>query len=661
MAIVLGIDTGGTFTDSVIVDTETRKVLSKAKALTTTANLATGIDASLAQLNKEDFEKVSFVSLSTTLATNAIVEGRKGRVGLVLLGSDIAKPLPADIKAIVDGEINIKGHIQKDINYEQLDEAFKVFTDRIDVLAVSGFASTKNPVHEKKVREYARKRLNVPIICAHELTGQLGYYERTVTCVINAGLLPIIRKLITEVRLCIDKRKTGLPLMVVKGDGSLMHEAVALERPIETLLSGPAASIIGAEFLTNIEYAMILDMGGTTTDIADMTNGKVHINEEGARVAGWSTRVRAADICTFGIGGDSHIFYDTEGTLQIGPQKVIPICTAAAKYPHLKDELEYYKKPAEYELCIDKETDCFEFAEKISGRIYSDDELEVLETLKKSPHSIFCLAAMLGRDTNKLGLTRLVEEGSIYRISLTPTDILHAEGHLSLYEAEASRIAVKIMAKRKEMTPLEFIIECKRLIYRKLASACVQSACSFEGGNFDVFEEASAQYFMKNAFSQSEKQKHILQPQFVLKKPIIAIGAPVKSWLYNVGQHLNTTIVVPEHAEVANAIGAATGQILEESKAIIRYDMTTKQYIIFTREERITCRELESAKKLALDIVTRLAETDAQKAGCQTFELITGCEDKYTEVFTSDRKDYVESIVKAIVMGKPKWDDSERR
>ncbi len=653
MAIILGIDTGGTFTDSVIVNTETREILCKAKALTTKDDLTRGIRNSINQLSEELMQKVSVVSLSTTLATNAVVENRRCRTGAVLIGKNVDKELPADMVVQIKGRVTIKGQIQQDLDYKQLDDAVESLKGNVDVLAVSGISSTRNPLHENNVRDYVKDKLDIPVVCAHEMTGQLGFFERTVTCILNAGLLAVIKELIESTKKILSEKNMDVPLMVVKGDGTLMHESVALKRPVETLLSGPAASIIGAEFLTDIEYAMILDMGGTTTDIANISNGKVYIRNEGARVGGWRTRVRAADVSTFGIGGDSHIRFDSYGKIQIGPKKVIPVSLATAQYPHLADELERYRRPEGYELCTENETDCFQLLRIPQDDLYTEVQQRAVEALKKQPHSLFWLAQHLGKDADHIGLTQLVEDGYVGRISFTPTDILHAEGHLNMYNQKGARIALGIMAERMQVSETRFIISTKRMMYKQLAKACVQSACDFERQGFDVWDDAAAEFFLEKAFR--EEEKGILETKFILKKPVIAIGAPVKAWLYKVGQFLGTTVIIPEHAEVANAIGAAVGRVLEEVTVTIRYDSGSDQYLIYTPKERITCTELEAAKETAVKEAEQLARTAAENAGAGKCKVITHQEDEYVKNFTTNENFYVQTIVKAIAAGKPRW------
>jgi len=120
---------------------------------------------------------------------------------------------------------------------------------------------------------------------------------------------------------------------VVKGDGSLVRAGWAMRRPIETILSGPAASVVGAWHLAGRRDVWVVDVGGTTTDIAVLHDGRPRLNPEGAQVSRWRTMVKAVDVHTVGLGGDSHVRLSDEGRLAIGPRRVVPLCLLATEHP----------------------------------------------------------------------------------------------------------------------------------------------------------------------------------------------------------------------------------------------------------------------------------------------------------------------------------------
>ena len=346
MPIILGIDTGGTYTDGVIIDGDSLRgrVLRKAKAFTTKDNLTIGIRNCIAGLNYDAYKKINLVSLSTTLATNAIVEGKGCEVGLLLIGQVPDGRLPVEHYQLLQGRYDIRGKLLSNLQEDQCRQSIENLNGKVDAVAISGYASVRNPGHELTVKKIVREILNVPVVCAHELTGSLGFYDRTVTAVLNARLIPIISELIGAVKTVLSEKNIKASVMIVKGDGSLMEASFAQERPIETILSGPAASVTGGMFLTGADNAIVFDMGGTTTDIANIESGKVKIQKDGAKVGGWLTRVHSAQIYTYGVGGDSYLQLTSEGKLTVGPQKVYPLCIAGETYPHLAAELQKFEK-----------------------------------------------------------------------------------------------------------------------------------------------------------------------------------------------------------------------------------------------------------------------------------------------------------------------------
>ncbi|MCD8351892.1 MAG: hydantoinase/oxoprolinase family protein [Planctomycetaceae bacterium] len=500
---ILGIDTGGTYTDGVILERESKRILAKAKTLTTPHDLVLGIQACLDSLHFEDAEPhIDLVCLSTTLATNAIVEGRGCRAGLVLIGRVPDGTLPVDEYEFLNGRFTIKGTVVEPLEEREVVAALDRMRGKYEALAVSGYASVRNPAHEQMVGCLARDRLGIPVVHGHEVTMALGYYERTVTAVLNARLIPIIQHLIAAVSQVLEAKNIQAPIMVVKGDGSLMQASYALERPVDTILSGPAASVIGGAYLSGHDNAMIVDIGGTTTDIAHIRNGRTRINEDGATVAGWRTRVRAADICTFGLGGDSAIRVEDNGSIEVGPHKVTPYCRSHAGEPQR---------------------------------------------------------------------------------GFTPTDVLHILGEYMEWDvAEAIRGALGCGNDADvAVDPAPFASLAHQAVMEKL------NHCLLEGLRL---EESTPQ-------------------------AIVGIGAPSAHWMRKIENLSAIPLCIPEHAEVANAVGAAAGGIFEQSQVLVRRDRIGDQYIVHSTRERLDFPDLATAKKTAERLAAELARECAVKAG----------------------------------------------
>ena len=332
MSLGLGIDTGGTYTDSAIIDLVRGEVISKAKALTTRNDLSIGISNSISKLDRSLYKKVELVSVSSTLATNSVVEGKGCRVALIVAGYEFNKAIPVNELVEIAGGHNLMGDEKDMLDIDAARDFIEQVKDKVDGIAISSYLAVRNPEHEIALKEMAKSVTDLPIICGHELSSQLGFHERTLTAVLNARLIPIIADLVASVKKVLNEHQIEAPLMIVKGDGSLMGEAVAKERPVETILSGPAASLTGARFLTGEDEAVVIDVGGTTTDIGILRKGRPRLDPEGALIGGWRTRVRAADISTSGIGGDSRILIHN-GQIHLTALRVIPLCIAESMWP----------------------------------------------------------------------------------------------------------------------------------------------------------------------------------------------------------------------------------------------------------------------------------------------------------------------------------------
>ncbi len=279
MAYFLGVDTGGTYTDAVILDEAADQVIGSAKSLTTRGDLALGIgravDAALAQ-SGVSVAQVALVSLSTTLATNALVEGQGGRVALIFVGFDagdlerggLTEALKGDPVVQIAGGHSHAGHETATLDLVGLEEHLRDLGPEVMGFAVAARFATRNPAHELAIRDLIRRVTQRPVTCSHELSAQLNGPKRALTAVLNARLIGMIDRLVTACESHLAVLGIKAPLMVVRGDGALISAAMVRERPIETILSGPAASIVGARWLTGARDALVSDIGGTTTDVA---------------------------------------------------------------------------------------------------------------------------------------------------------------------------------------------------------------------------------------------------------------------------------------------------------------------------------------------------------------------------------------------------------
>ncbi|ADL13360.1 hydantoinase/oxoprolinase family protein [Acetohalobium arabaticum] len=655
MGFVLGIDTGGTYTDGVVMDVEEGLIYDTAKSLTTRRDLAVGINKCMNNLDEVDFDNIKMVSLSTTLATNATVEEQGCEVGLILVGFEIENELPTEHIVQVSGGHTIKGEERENLDSKEVKEAVQSMKDQVDAFAVSSYFSIRNPEHEEKVKSIIQEITDYSIVCGHELTSSLGMHERTTTAVLNARLLPIIAELIEAVKESMDNKGIDAPLMIVKCDGSLVSEEVAQEKPIETILSGPASSLIGATYLTDVEDGIVVDMGGTTTDVALLENGNPSLNEEGAMVGGWLTRVQAVDIVTIGVGGDSYVQISKDGILQIGPQRVYPLAWAIEEEEYLIDQLKEIKEGECFPI-NSQPTDILFFIKEPINVDLSRTETKILKIIKEEgPQTLYHLGQKLNKSTNLLFWQRLVNIGSVYRASLTPTDILHAEGELDRWNKQAAELGVEIMTSRYGTTQGEFITDVREEIYYKVALVISEMLLKDKGINFEWEQDSLAEFLLQEMFGSNQELEELIDFSAVMKLPIVAIGAPVEAYFPQIADKLNASLKIPDYSEVANAVGTVTGKVIERVEIEIKPD-TGSGYIAYAPLERREFSDLTSAVEFAKEAGKEYARSQVEKSGAVDIEVMVDHDDVYISFSQSGESDdlYITSVIEVIAMGRPK-------
>jgi len=600
MAYGLGIDTGGTYTDSVIIDMESGKILSTSKALTTRDDLSVGIGESVSGLDADLLKAVSLTSLSSTLATNSVVESKGCRVGLISIGKSYNMAVQPACYAEVAGRFSMNGNVETPLDKESARSAVESMKGKVDAIAIAGYLSVRNPSHEDVIAGMVAEILGVPTVCTHMLTSKLGYEQRTTTAILNAGLIPVITELISSMKDVMERFGITSPLMIVKGDGSLMNAETAVTRPVETILSGPASSITGARAMTGADNAMVIDVGGTTTDIGILRNGVPRIEPEGALIGGRRTRVEAADISTFGIGGDSRIFVNGRDA-SLSPVRVIPMCIAANMWDSVKatvaalesvtEDRAHENYPPEK---IIQDTEFFTLARSDFTDVSKAEDRAFLEYLANGPSRIRDAAAALDVAPRAFSVSDLESRGYITRIGVTPTDILAAAGEYKDYDTESSCIVVGYLARRCRKETEAFISDMKKAITRKMAAGAMEKAL-LDGTSSDILSESQ-----NNLLSICLNNCSCCYSLgFTLDMPIIGIGAPAGAWLPGVADLLHTRLILPESSEMGNAVGAITGSVSESVSATIRFDDLAREYNVFIEGSIERFQDQEDALEFA--------------------------------------------------------------
>ena len=660
----LGIDTGGTFTDAALVDASSGAVVAAAKSPTTRHDLAEGIELAIRALPAEALARVGLVSLSTTLATNAIVEGNGAPVCLVLIGYDqelvrrygLDRLLPVTNVAYVAG-----GHTSTGTESQPLDESELVRVARanagsVAAFAVSGFFSVRNPEHELRARDIIAKLTGLPVTCGHELANELDSVLRAATCALNASLVPLLRDLMLSVQRALAALGIEAPLMVVRGDGSLMRVEMALERPVETILSGPAASVVGAQALTGLRDMLACDIGGTTTDLALVRDGLPGLNDKGATVGRWRTLVKAVQTVSRGLGGDSQVSLDrSTGRLSVGPRRAMPLCFLASRHPEVGHDLErMLSAPAQYEP-----SDLAFFAisrPPAQGSAYSDVERRILAALAARPQPLWRL--IKGDPWIGLYLSHpnlLERSGVIIRSTFTPTDALHVLGTFVAWDRQAALDGARLLGlwlgKSAEEAASMVTAEVQRQLLRSFATM-------LSGGKTAVNEGSPDDVLLGLALNGHDDACD-LEVTLRSRLPIVGLGAPAGHFVMPVASLLSAPAELPAHHGVANAVGAISGSVvvretlelqgLYEASGLVGYMLTGP----FPAQR---FAEKEPALAEAIARATDLARRHAQAAGAAQVEVKLAIEEQEgTPSLSASEKLYLGTRIVATAVGRPQF------
>ena len=321
--MILGIDVGGTHTDSVLM--QNRKIIRKSKVLTDKNDiLGCVMRATQAVTTADDIRQLKRIVLSTTISTNAVAQNQLDPVGLIVMNGPGVSPrdLPlADQTHLIAGYMNHRGIEAEAIDDDELLALKKQFsTDKIDHLAIIGKFSTRNPVHEQEVGAFFADQAT-HISLGHHQSGVLNFPRRIATTYLNAAIWSLHSRMVDQLAGYLQELGVDVPLFILKADGGTIGVQQSRNYPVQTILSGPAATIMGVlPFVSLTQDSVSIDIGGTTTDIALFADGAPLLEPKGVEIEGHKTLIRGLLTHSMALGGDSHVQV-VNGALQIGPER----------------------------------------------------------------------------------------------------------------------------------------------------------------------------------------------------------------------------------------------------------------------------------------------------------------------------------------------------
>ena len=340
--MIIGLDVGGTHTDVVLIghDGPVREV----KVLTDTADLFKSVLSGLEKITEGiDTSEIKRAVLSTTLTTNAIVTEQTEPVGMIVLAGPGIDPMSfrtCPHYYCVSGSVDHRGReISAVVEEEVLRAAALMKLDGIKYVGVVGKFSTRNPSHEIRVERILTDYAFEKVFTGHRISGNLNFPRRIATTFLNASVYPLHSRFFHAVKKSLLEKGLNIPIHILKADGGTMNFDASIDFPGQTILSGPAASVMGSITSAHSDCdVIVLDIGGTTTDIAVLINKSPVLEPVGIRLGKYKTLIRSLKTFSLGVGGDSLVRI-VDGEIVVGPMRKGPAMAYGGSHPTPTDAL----------------------------------------------------------------------------------------------------------------------------------------------------------------------------------------------------------------------------------------------------------------------------------------------------------------------------------
>ncbi|MCL2785947.1 MAG: hydantoinase/oxoprolinase family protein [Methanomassiliicoccaceae archaeon] len=630
--LALGIDAGGSYTDAVVMDVRTKEIIAKMKSRTTHDDMIVGMrNAMNGLILKRSFnpKDIKYVGLSTTLATNSILESKGGKVGLITIGwtperEALMEPLK---EFFVAGGHDVKGKSISGLDESALIDAAKELEKVADNIVLSAKFSCIYDSHERRAKQILADKVGIPVIATYELSRDIGVYERANTAILNGMLLPVINDFIMGVLSLLSRYGVDAHVMMMKGDGTMMRIETARLRPVETIMSGPAASIVGGLALSGCSDGIVIDIGSTSTDVACIRDGMPPLSKKGVTVLGKGTHVRTIDAHTIALGGDSHISVTADGEVALGPRRSAPLAMSSAAYPSLKKRM---KSDGDVTYLI---------PHKDRTRTLTPSETKVLSYVKdNAPCRVSDITAEYPlMYTLPSVIDSLLAAGSVIFTSLTPTDLMVAAGRFETGDREASEIGLDIFSRNTGITDEQLILKVMDRAVMSAGSAILEKIMADETGSKDI-DKVSRRLIDA---SVGKDRFTAIDTNFRLRLPIIGLGGPAAAYLTSLRNRLDAEVVIPENHDIGNAVGTLRSRVSETSYATLIPSKEGGYEIRSSFSQMIKAMRFDDAVRQAVEMTSSDAVGNIRKQGGIDINV-------HTETENADPKEFddIENVVR---------------
>ncbi len=321
--MIIGLDVGGTHTDAVLLGNE--GLIREVKVFTDADDLFATVLTGLEKITEGiPPEKITRAVLSTTLTTNAVIQKKIPEVGMIVSSGPGIDPeffRTNEHFFAVSGSIDHRGREVSPVDKTEVLHVAEMLKEKgIRNVGIVGKFSCRNPRHELRIYNLIKNSFG-KIFLGHRISGNLNFPRRIATAYLNTAVRQLHKKFFEAVIKSLEKKGLSIPIYVLKADGGTMSVDASLDFPSQTIFSGPAASVMGAiAFVSEEDDTVVLDIGGTTTDIAILVNRVPLLEPLGIEVGHYKTLIRSLQTCSIGIGGDSAVRV-TDGKLTVGPDR----------------------------------------------------------------------------------------------------------------------------------------------------------------------------------------------------------------------------------------------------------------------------------------------------------------------------------------------------
>ncbi len=531
----IGIDTGGTYTDAVLYDFIAHRIVATVKVPTTRHDVSIAVSRAVEKLLGSGGtapDGIGLLAVSTTLATNAIVEKKGARVGLIVIGTVRQFSLPVAETLFIKGGHTVIGNEDDPLDLEALVDSLGEIRNRVECYAVCAAMSMVNSTHEL-VAEKAVGMIDPgkPVFCSHRACDDAGMEARAATVSLHAALMPIMDHFIKGVERSMQAVGLHCPLAVISGNGRIVTREEALHKAAVTMASGPASAAWFSARHTHGD-ALVVDVGGTTTDVCMVRDSRPLLAAQGCRIKEWQTHIETVDMVTRGIGGDSLVICTPAKVVEVMERRVQPLAMTAG-LEGMGSWMSY--EPQQRYLVM------------AAGEDDHGDELIgfLLENGPVTPAELKGISNRTGIALEK-HLEWLAYKNRITMIGFTPTDALHVLGMLDIGNREEALRGAEMLARLlvgDKVTPESLsrmvLAETRRKIER----------CIVEFATRRIWGEAAA-------VVADRTENDLVTVSYSLKVPIVALGAAARFFLPGVGERLGCEVIYPENFEVGSAVGA---------------------------------------------------------------------------------------------------------